>query len=277
MASRATLLSTALAMVLVGKPVRAETVEVFAAGSLRGAMAEIGQRAATMGIQIKPVFGGSGTLRERIEKGEKPDLLLSADMGSPLALAAQGRTFVPPVAFARNRLCLVARHELKLKGLSAPRLVDGLLAKGVRIRTSRPVADPSGDYAMAMFDLMDKAHPGAAKALRDRAAQSWDLPLPALTAGQNATTALFAAKSIDVAVTYCSATSDLTKGVQDLDTVPVPAAFDPQPVFGLALLSDKAAAARLGLLLLSGAGQDALATAGLLKISDSHARQARPD
>ncbi len=271
MASRAPLPAIALALALISQPVRAETVEVFAAGSLRNAMAEIGQRAATMGIQIKPVFGGSGTLRERIEKGEKPDLLLSADMAAPLALAAQGRTFVPPVAFARNRMCLVARHALNLKAVSAPGLVDSLLAKGVRLRTSRPVADPSGDYAMAMFDLMNKAHPGAAKALRDKAAQSWDLPVPTLTARQNAITALLEAKSIDVAVTYCSATPDLTKGTQDLDTVTVPASFDPQPVFGLALLSDKAAAARLGLLLLSPPGQDALAAAGLLKVAGTHA------
>jgi ABC-type molybdate transport system substrate-binding protein len=121
-------------------------------------------------------------------------------------------------------------------------MVDQLLQPGLRIHTSRPVADPSGDYAMAMFERMDRAHPGAGAKLRANAMRQMDLSPPAT--GQNATAALFAAGSIDVAVTYCSAVAATLDGAPDLVSVPVPDAFDPGPIFGLALLSDKPDAAR---------------------------------
>lgn len=260
------MLASSMAVLGVVTTADAQTVDVFAAGSLRGAMVEIGRRAAAVGIEIRPVFGGSGTLRDRIEKGEKPDLLLSADMAAPMALAAQGRAVVPPLPFARNRLCLVARHGLGLSSTLPPaRLVERLLSPDVRIRTSRPVADPSGDYAMAMFDLMDRVHPGAGRILHQKAALSWDMPAPSVPAGQNANAAMLKAGSVDAAVTYCSATADIRQA--DLDVLPVPAPFDPHPLFGLAVLSDKGAAARLALLLLSPPGQDALASAGLIPLS----------
>jgi ABC-type molybdate transport system substrate-binding protein len=81
-----------------------ETVAIFSAGSLRGVVGELAKEAAaTYNIEVQPSFGGSGSLRERIEKGESPDLLMSADVGSPQKLAAQGRTIVPAIPFARNR------------------------------------------------------------------------------------------------------------------------------------------------------------------------------
>lgn len=57
-------------------------VHVFAAGSLQAAFNEIGIgfQGAT-GIRLENDFGPSGVLRERIEKGEQPDLFASADMG----------------------------------------------------------------------------------------------------------------------------------------------------------------------------------------------------
>ena len=45
---------------------RAETVEIFAAGSLRGVVGELAKEAAvSYNIDVKPTFGGSGSLRER--------------------------------------------------------------------------------------------------------------------------------------------------------------------------------------------------------------------
>ena len=129
----------------------AEDVDVYAAGSLRTVVTALHDRAAAMGIDVNATFVGSGSLREKIEKGATPDLLLSADMASPIALAKSRRAVIPPVAFARNRICLVARRSLRL---TPGNMVSTLLDKKVRIKTSEPVADPSGDYAMAMFDLM---------------------------------------------------------------------------------------------------------------------------
>lgn len=261
---QAALLAT-FAALLTPAAARSDTVDVYAAGSLRGVMSALAPKALAMGITLQPSFGGSGELRDRIDRGAKPDLLLSADMTSPRGLADGGRTVVPAIAFARNRLCLVARRALNL---TPETFVTRLLRPDVRIRTSKPIADPSGDYAMAMFDLIDAARPGAGKALRAKADAQMAASAPATIPGQNATAALFAAQRIDVAVTYCSASADLAKAAPGLTSIAVPAAFDPKPVFGIALLTAKPAALRLALLLLSDAGQAALTSAGLIPLAD---------
>ena len=248
----------------LGSEARAEPVQVYAAGSLRGVVTAIAARAAKMGIEVRPIFGGSGALRDQIEHGAKADLLLSADMASPRALIAEGRADTPAIAFARNRLCLVASRAM---GITADNIVDRLLAPGTRIKTSKPVADPSGDYAMAMFALMGRGHPGAQKALRANAERQMDVsPDPAIP-GQNPTAALFAAHRVDVAVTYCSASGDLVKTVPGLENIVVPTVYDPKPVFGLALLSARPQAMRIALLLLSEAGQSDIKASGLLPLS----------
>jgi len=247
----------ALAGALLGAAsAQAETVTVYAAGSLRGVVAALTADAVPMGIEVHAVFDGAGALRARIEArkagDEQPDLFLSADMSSPQALASAGRSLLPPVAFARNRLCVVAQRAT---ALSPNTLIDGLLAKSVRLKTSTPKVDPAGDYAMAMFDRIEQQRPGAGMALRTKAEQEKG------TAGTAAT--LLLAHRIDAVVTYCSAVRDLEKTVPDVVGVAVPAEFDPHPVYGLSLLTDKPAAMRVALLLLSEKGQDAVSQSGL--------------
>ncbi len=265
MALRSTiaLLASCTAMLVAGTA-NAETVTVYAAGSLRGVIAALAPKASAMGIEIVPTFGGSGELRDRIERGATPDLLLSADMASPRRLAAEGKAMAPAIAFAGNRLCLVARRSL---GLTPDNFAARLAGGGIRIRTSKPIADPSGDYAMAMFDRIDTVHPGAGKRLSADAQANMSLTATAGAAGQNPTAALFAAGMIDVAVTYCSASGELAKSGTGLVSIPVPAAFDPRPLFGMALLSGHAATMHLALLLLSDVGQAAIASSGLIPLT----------
>ncbi len=260
----ACLAATALTLATPGEAV-AEEVDVYAAGSLRTLVAALHDRAAAMGMDVKATFGGSGSLRDRIENGETADLLLSADMASPAALAASGRALLPPIAFARNRMCLVARQSLRL---APANMIETLLEKTIRIKTSEPIADPSGDYAMAMFDLMDRASPGAAQALRAKSSGLWHMSAPSISPGGNATAALFEAGLIDVAVTYCSGSEAIVRAGTDLVALPVPARFAPRPLFGLALLSARPAAARFALLLLSQEGQAAVRKAGLIPLLD---------
>lgn len=76
-----------LAIGIVSSVVTAqEPVRLYAAGSLRSVMLELGAAfETTKGIKLAPVFGASGLLRERIERGEPADVFASADMsGSPL-------------------------------------------------------------------------------------------------------------------------------------------------------------------------------------------------
>jgi ABC-type molybdate transport system substrate-binding protein len=246
----------------------AETVEVFAAGSLRGVVTELAKEASSaFNIEVKPTFGGSGALRERIEQGETPDLLMSADVGSPRKLESEARTVVPAIAFARNRMCIISR---KSAGVTAGNLVDRLLAKDVRVKTSTPVADPSGDYAWAIFDRIETSRPGAGAKLKEKAQALMGVsanPAP----GQSAAAALFAAKQIDMSITYCSGWPALQKEAPELTSLIVPPQFDPHPVYGVAVLSSRPQAMRVALFLLSEKGQAIIAQEGLVPLVEKGA------
>lgn len=247
-----------------------QTVEIYSAGSLRGVVAALTREAAaSYHIRVKATFGGSGALRERIEKGETPDLLLSADMGNPRKLASQGRAVVPAVPFARNRMCIVSRRTA---GVTAGNLVDEMLAKGVRIKTSTPIADPAGDYAWAIFDRIDAIRAGAGAVLKRKARASMKLTAAGSAPARNAAATLFASNRIDLAITYCSASASLEKELPELTSLPVPPALDPHPVFGIAVLSEKPAAQRLALFLLSEKGQAIISSQGLVPLTDADAR-----
>src|SRR5215471_10536975 len=108
---RASFLLIAVASAATPGLVHADPVQVFAAGSLRGVVGDLATAGNAVGIEVRSDFGGSGLLRERIEKGEKADLFLSADLASPRRLQALGRTVLPVVVFARNRMCVVSRKS----------------------------------------------------------------------------------------------------------------------------------------------------------------------
>jgi molybdate transport system substrate-binding protein len=244
-----------------------ETVEIFSAGSLRGVVGELAKEAAaTYNIEVKPSFGGSGSLRERIEKGESPDLFMSADVGSPRKLATQGRTVVPAIPFARNRMCIVSRRSA---GVTAANLIDRMLAKGVRLKTSTPIADPAGDYAWAIFDRIEALRPGTGTVLKEKAQAAMSLTAPPSTPNQNPAVALFASKQIDMSITYCSASAGLEKEAPDLTSLVVPAQLDPHPLYGVAVLSNKPQAQKLALFLLSEKGQAIIASQGLVPLTES--------
>jgi molybdate transport system substrate-binding protein len=262
---RSSLVATVFMVIAAGTGVAAETVEIYAAGSLKAAVEALAREIAPVAdVEIKPTFGGSGSLRQRIEGGEHPDLFLSADMAAPRSLADSGRTIVPVIAFARNRMCLVARRSI---GLTEGNFVDRMLAKDVRLKTSTPVADPAGDYALAIFDRIDAARPGAGHTLREKAQALADSlkPTPPV-AGHTAGASLFLNNEIDMMVTYCSGKQAIENEVPDLTALAFPSELEPQPVYGLAVLSAKPSALRIALYLLSQKGQAIIERAGLLPI-----------
>jgi molybdate transport system substrate-binding protein len=250
-----------------------ETVEIFSAGSLREVWNEVATQAApALGIEVKTNFGGSGLMRERIEKGETPDLFTSADLGSPRKLESQGRTVVPVAAMARNRMCIVSRRNA---GVTAANLIDRMLAKDVRLKTSTPVADPAGDYAWAIFDRIEALRPGSGAILKEKAQASMSLSAAPAKPGQSPYAALFESGKVDMAITYCSHTGGLEKDVPELTSLMVPPQLDPHPVYGLAVLSNKPAALRLALFLLSEKGQGIIARAGLVPLVEPPAETSR--
>jgi ABC-type molybdate transport system substrate-binding protein len=240
-------------------------VEIFAAGSLRGVVGELAKQAsASYNIEVKPTFGGSGSLREGIEKGETPDLFMSADVGSPRKLEMQGRTAVPAIAFARNRMCIVSRRSA---GVTAANLIDRMLAKSVRLKTSAPVVDPGGDYAWAIFDRIEALRPGSGAVLKDKAQATMSITATPNTPTQSTAAALFAAKQIDMSITYCSAVAALEKEAPELTSLVVPPQLDPHPLYGLAVLSNKPPAQKLALFILSEKGQAIIASQGLVPLA----------
>jgi molybdate transport system substrate-binding protein len=267
---RASLLLIAAASAAMPTLVWADPVVVLAAGSLRGVVNDLAAAGKAMSVDVRSDFGGSGLLRERIETGEKADLFLSADLASPRKLQALGRTVLPVVVFARNRMCVVSRRSA---GVTQTNLVDRLLANGVRVKTSAPIADPSGDYAWTIFDRIEAARPGAGAKLKEKAEANMTVTAPSTAPGQSAAAALFAAKLIDMSITYCSASAGLEKEIPDLVSIEVPPALDPHPLYGLAVLSDRPEVLRLAVLLLSEEGQALIARNGLVPLSATNRPQ----
>ncbi len=254
------------ALVSIASAAEPQTVQIFAAGSLRGVLTELAAQAGpALGIEVKSSFGGSGSMRERIEKGEPADLLMSADLGSPGKLEAQGRTVVPVIAFARNRMCIVSR---KAAGVTAANLINRLHAAKVRLKTSTPIADPSGDYAWSIFKRIEALHPGAQAILERKAQASIELVATPATPTQSAAAALFAAHAIDMSITYCSGSAALEKEMPELTSLVVPANIDPHPIYGVAVLSTRPEVMRLALFLLSEKGQDIIGRQGLVPLTE---------
>jgi molybdate transport system substrate-binding protein len=250
-----------------GGSLRADTVDVFAAGSLRGVVGDLAKEAGTaLNIDVNPSFGGSGTMRERIEKGEKADLLLSADLGSPRKLESEGRTVVPTIAFARNRLCIMSR---KSAGVTAANFVDRMLAPKLRVKTSTPILDPAGDYAWALFDEIGHVRPGADGILKSKA-QAVINATAALPPASQSAVAMFSSNQIDVSITYCSGSAAMEKEMPELSSFAVPAQLDPHPIYGIAVLTTNPAAMRLALYLLSEKGQEIIAKENLIPVLEPH-------
>ncbi|HKY02067.1 MAG TPA: substrate-binding domain-containing protein, partial [Burkholderiales bacterium] len=145
-----------------------ETLRLYAAGSLRGVMTEVrAAYAQAGGPKVAGEFGASGFLRERLEKGEAADLFASANMEHPQMLAKSGKGKVVR-RFIRNQLCALVGPSFNIR---SDNLLDAMLDRGVTLGTSTPKADPSGDYAMEVFEKADKLRPGAGAALRARSLQ----------------------------------------------------------------------------------------------------------
>src|SRR5579875_1419358 len=106
------------------RPVMAEPLHILAAGSLSAAFtALLHAFHAPAGAVAAPVYGPAGLLRSRIEAGAPADLFASADLAQPRRIAAE-RGGLPVMAFAENRMCVVARASL---GLTPANLLDRLL------------------------------------------------------------------------------------------------------------------------------------------------------
>ena len=86
-------------------------------------------------------------------------------MAHPQALHDSGKSG-PVARFARNSLCALVRPGL---AVTSATLLDTLLGPAIKLGTSTPNADPSGDYAFKIFRNAESIRPGARAALECKA------------------------------------------------------------------------------------------------------------
>ncbi|MBO9650612.1 MAG: extracellular solute-binding protein [Variovorax sp.] len=242
-------------------------IAVFAAGSLRGPLTEAARDSEQLhpGTRFTLTFGASGLLRDRIAGGEKADVFASANMAHPRSLAATG-DWGPTRAFARNALCALARPGL---AVTPETLVATMLDPRIKLGTSTPKADPSGDYAFELFDKVERtgaAPAGSGRMLARKALQLTGGPnSPAPPAGRNVYGMLVASGQADVFLTYCTNAVVAIGEEPGLQRIDVPGPVNVSAAYGLAVRTGApAAAAAFADDLIHGAGQALLRAAGFL-------------
>ena len=144
----------------------ADTVQLYAAGSLRGALTDVAKAfEAKTGNKVETKFGPSGALKNEIVGGAKAQVFASANMEHPQALHDAGKSG-PVVRFARNKMCALANPLLKV---DSDNLLERMLDPEVKLGISTPKADPSGDYAIEIFRKAESDQAGrASRAWRKR-------------------------------------------------------------------------------------------------------------
>ncbi|MGF1594478.1 MAG: molybdate ABC transporter substrate-binding protein [Kiloniellaceae bacterium] len=259
------LTAAALAVVLPASMTFAQAADqplrLHAAGSLKAALSDVvADYTETYGTAVETAFGPSGLLRERIEQGEAAQVFASANMRHPEILAKAGRGG-PVALFARNKLCALAQPgvEVTTNGLLAT-LLDPL----VRLGTSTPKADPSGDYAWALFAKAEALQPGAQARLEEKALQLTGGPdSERAPEGRNTYAWVMESGKADVFLTYCTNAVLAKREVPGLQIVAVPPALSVGADYGLVVLDGAPAEAwRLAIHILSPAGQKILADYG---------------
>jgi molybdate transport system substrate-binding protein len=240
-----------------------ETVRVAAAGSLRQSMQEIAASfRESKGIPVTLEFGASGMLKDKIARQGSIHVFASANLEHPAELARTG-TAAPAVVFARNRLCALARPGLKV---STETLLSVLLDPEIKLGTSTPKSDPSGDYAWEVFQKAEALRPGARAVLEQKALQLTGGPKsPPPPADRSVYGKLLAEHQADVMLIYCTNARQASSEVSGLQVIELPNSLAVGADYGLTVLDGSPPAAYVfALFVLSPVGQSILAKYGFV-------------
>ena len=221
-----------------------EALVVHAAGSLRNAFNEIGAAfvAAQPGQTVRFDFGSSGLLKDQLLASAGGGVFASANMEHPQALARAGRAG-PVQRFARNVLCALVRPGIEATSAT---LVERMLDPAVKLGTSTPKADPSGDYAWELFERIERSGVAGARArLEAKALQLVGGPTapPADPRGRSAYAVLVADGKADIFLTYCTNAALAAREEPTLRVVAVPKAIEVGAQYGVTVLTGSGAAA----------------------------------
>jgi len=226
----------ALTFTLMLSPVASaqEPVSVYAAGSLRAVLTEVGAAfKSSTGTEVKFSFGPSGLLKERIEKGEPADVFASANTEHPATLAKAGLAETPRV-FTRNEMCALVKPGL---AVTPDTMLASLLDVAVKVGTSTPKADPAGDYAWKVFERAEQARAGSfamldAKALKLTGGKDSPPPKPDL----NQYAEMMVNGKADLFLTYCTNAVLARKDAPTLRQVALPANLAVGADYGMTVL-----------------------------------------
>ena len=246
-----------LAFLLPRAASAADPVTLYAAGSLKAALGQVvTSYEKTYGETVTTKFGPSGLLRKAIEGGENPDVFASANMAHPEKLASDGWGS-PVVLFARNQLCTLAQSDVKV---TTDNLLRTLLDPNIRVGTSTPKADPSGDYAWELFKKAGKLKEGSFEILSEKALQLTGGPESAKAPeGRNQYGWVMEEKKADVFLTYCTNAVLAKKEVESLQIVRIPEDLAVGADYGLLVRKSAPENAwRLAMYILSPKGQKIL-------------------
>lgn len=238
-------------------PALAGPLQLYAAGSLKAALTDLASfHEKIYGTPVSTKFGPSGLLTKAIEEGEKPDVFASANMEHPEKLASAGWGG-PVVLFARNRLCALAQEDV---AVTTDSFLDVLLAKNVRVGTSTPKADPSGDYAWELFKKAEAVRTGSFAILSGKALKLTGGPdSPKAPEGLNPYGWVMSEKRADVFLTYCTNAVLAQREVPGLKVIRIPEALSVGADYGLLVREGASAEAwRLAMYIVSPAGQKIL-------------------
>lgn len=239
-------------------------LRIAAAGSLRRALGTLlDEFSAEHHCVIEREFGPAGLLRQRIEQGRDCDLFASANCAHPQALVTQGKVRRTAL-FTRNRLCLVMHP--RVAGQQRDWL-DALLDPRFVLATSTPGSDPSGDYTLQLFDLIDQTHPGAGSLLRQRARHLVGGPQSApLPPGVIAADYLIQTGQADIFIGYAHYTTQLENA--DLQVITLPAPYQVVADYQLAVMKNAPPLVDLLVeVLLSPSGQQHLIDQGFIPVA----------
>jgi len=154
-------------------------------------------------------------------------------MAHPESLAKAGKSSAV-VLFARNRLCALVRPGLAVTPES---LLDVILRDDVKLATSTPKADPSGDYAFEVFAKAEALKPGSRAALEKKALQltggaSSAQPPP----GRNPYGWHIAEGRADIFLNYCPAAAAAQRDNSGQQIVPLPDTLAVGADYGLTVI-----------------------------------------
>ena len=200
---RRALTTIAIALALVGMPAmsHAEPVLLHAAGSLRDALDDV---AAAYEVERHQ---GDGDLRRvrnaaRADRARHPRRCLA----NRWSIHSRSRGGTAADRWRCSRATGFARWPSRVFSVTPANILDHGLEPSLKLGTSTPQADPSGDYAFEVFRKADAIHQGAYTSLSRKALQAHRLADQARRrrSGRNLYGMLIAQGRADLFLTYCT-------------------------------------------------------------------------